>query len=164
MCCHRAAEHQTGCPVIYRSTQNKGRSTPCLFMAALRVEIKPNDIAFIGNKAFTIHHQTSLPTGSSSGTSGKLSGEILATKSASTYLGNGVIGLIVHPSAVLLKLTFEFSDIPRSSRIATGKRIAKLLPHLPTVSSISSLYIISRISMIFDCISIPSYMEDNLSR
>ena len=64
----------------------------------------------------------------------------------------------------LAQVDFRILRYSGSSRIATGKRIAKLLPHLPTVSSISSLYIISRISIIFDCISIPSYMEDNLSR
>ena len=61
---------------------------------------------------------------------------------------------------------YEDKPVDRSliEEIIEIARFAPSWKNSQSVSSILSLYIISRISMIFDCISIPSYMEDNLSR
>src|SRR5271154_6223235 len=58
----RTADHQARLAVIRRRTQNERRTVPCLFMASLRREVDPDDLAGVGH-VLLCHYQASLPCG-----------------------------------------------------------------------------------------------------
>src|SRR3984957_16033763 len=141
----RTADHQARLAVIRRRTQNEGRAMPCLFMASLRREVDPHDLASIRH-VLLCHHQTSLPCGGPKSTAScRFFALIPFSSSSRAYVFCRTGSMTIRPFSSRTSTTSSRSRCMASITEA-GILTAALLPHFFTVafmtaSAASTLYI-----------------------